>query len=277
MKKNKQEKKSGADAFEKYYSDLFSERWEELKKSFFQESCYFELKLDACEPYYLDSASVLASLCLPLENSSEILDLCAAPGGKTLVLASRMNEDAHLTSNERSGERRNRLLSVVSENLPVEVAKRVSVTGIDGTLACKKFDKKFDSILLDAPCSSERHVISSPKYLEQWTKSRIKNLSFTQWALLSSSYLILNEGGYLVYSTCAISRDENDGVVSNLFKKYDDAKKIEVDFDKIYATVPNFLKIPRLEIEKTEFGYQILPDRNEGAGPIFFALIQKDK
>ena len=124
MKKDKKNKStnSGAQAFDDYYGSIFGPRWQSIKESFFKESRYFEFALDGCKPYYLDAASVLAALALPLKENSKILDLCAAPGGKSLVLASRMDETSSLVSNERSAERRNRLLSVVSESLPPDIS-----------------------------------------------------------------------------------------------------------------------------------------------------------
>ena len=245
------------------------------------ESVYATFSIDNCEPYYLDPASVFAASQLPLSGAKEILDLCAAPGGKSLILSSRMTDDSSLVCNERSAERRNRLCTVVKESLPEEINSRIQITGNDGALICKKTDKKFDSILLDAPCSSERHVYNSPKHLEQWTASRVKNLSFTQWSLLSSAFLSLNDTGYILYSTCALAKDENDGVIQKLIKKYSKSQedfKIEVckiDFSDVYKNLPSQVQIPELIIEPTEFGYQILPDKNRGAGPIYFSLIHK--
>ena len=278
MAKNKL---SGKESFEQYYSSLYGERWNDLKESFSLEPLYATFKFENCEPYYLDSASVFASSCLPLENSINILDMCAAPGGKSLILASRMSENSSLVCNERSAERRNRLCTVVKESLPPEIYEKIQITGNDGALICKKTDKKFDSILLDAPCSSERHVYNSPKHLEQWTASRVKNLSFTQWSLLSSAFLTLNDTGYILYSTCALAKDENDSVIQKLIKKYSKLQenfKIEVcqiDFSHVYKNIPSCVQIPELIIETTEFGYQILPDKNRGAGPIYFCLIKK--
>ncbi len=279
MAKNKL---SGKDAFEQYYSSLYGERWNDLKESFSLEPFYATFKFENCEPYYLDAASVFASNCLPLKENSQILDMCAAPGGKSLILASKMDENSNLVCNERSAERRNRLCAVTKESLPEKINQKIQITGNDGSLICKKTDKKFDSILLDAPCSSERHVYNSPKHLEQWTPSRVKNLSFTQWSLLSSAFLSLKDEGYILYSTCALAEEENDGVIKKLLKKYakssSDEYKIsieQIDFENSLKNLPSCVQIPDLIIEKTEFGYQILPDKNRGAGPIYFSLIKK--
>ena len=270
--KDRNKKLTGAEGFEVYYSNLFGERWQAIKESFSLEPDYAEWKTGGEKSYFLDSASVRAALSLPLENAADILDLCAAPGGKTLVLASNMNENANLLSNERSPDRKNRLLNTVRDCLPTEIQERVQVICKDGAKLCLKNEGKFDAILLDAPCSSERHVFSDPKYLSEWSPSRIKTLSMAQWVLLSSAWRMLKPNGFLLYSTCAISPDENDNVIQKILKKFDDAKISE---PKISLNYKNFTESELPEYEKTEFGAQILPDRAGGAGPIYFCLIKK--
>ena len=177
--KSAKEKLSGEQGFEQYYSDLYKERWQELKQAFSKPSDSIEYKVPGAQKsYFLDSASILAALCLPLNEAQDILDLCAAPGGKTLVLASRMTADAKLSSNERSPQRKHRLATVVEECLPPQLSERITVSCSDGSTWCTRQSECFDSILLDAPCSSERHVIADPKYLSQWSPSRIKTVAF---------------------------------------------------------------------------------------------------
>ena len=270
--KDRNKKLSGAEGFEAYYSNLFDGRWQSIKESFSLEPDYAEWKAGGEKSYFLDSASVRAAVSLPLENAMDILDLCAAPGGKTLVLASNMNSEANLLSNERSPERKNRLANTVRDCLPPEIQERVTVICKDGAQMCLKNEEKFDAILLDAPCSSERHVLADPKYLSEWSPSRIKTLSMAQWALLSSAWRMLRPEGYLLYSTCALSPDENDNVVAKLLKKFDNAKLCE---PKISLNYKNFTQSELPEYEKTEFGAHVLPDKAGGAGPLYFCLLQK--
>lgn len=278
--KQKQNKLTGAEGFEQYYSELYGQRWEKIKTAFANENQAVEFHVPGAEKsYFLDSASVLAALCLPLDNAQNILDLCAAPGGKTLVIASRMPKDAKLSSNERSPERKHRLSVVVETCLPPEISERITVSCSDGSTWCTRQTECFDHILLDAPCSSERHVIADPKYLNNWSLSRIKTVTMEQWALLSSAYRLLSVGGILLYSTCALCPQENDDMIERLFKKFN---KDGTSF-KLIEPLPNVDEIKSCanislpEWEKTKYGYMILPDKQNGAGPIYFSIIKKEK
>lgn len=278
--KQKSNKLTGAQGFEHFYTQIYGERWNAIKEAFKKENQAVEYKIPGSQKsYYLDAASVFAALCLPVKQAENILDLCAAPGGKTLVIASRMNEDAKLSSNERSPERKHRLQTVVNECLPEEINRRITVSCSDGATWCTRQTECFDCILLDAPCSSERHVMLDDKYLNTWSPSRIKTVSMEQWALLSSAYRLLQPGGYLLYSTCAICPQENDDMLGKLIKKFnregDAFTFIEPSPD--LSEIEAFVKMELPEYEKTKYGYEIFPDVQNGAGPIFFSLIKKGK
>lgn len=284
MKQNKKQEKNqklrGQEGFEEYYKGIFGQRWDKLRDSLFNENDSVEYHIPGAEKsYFLDSASVLAAACLPLQDAERILDLCAAPGGKTIVLASRMDPQARLYSNERSPDRKHRLSLSVESCIPPQIAERITVSCSDGSTWCTRQTECFDRILLDAPCSSERHVISSPKYLAEWSLSRIKTVTSEQWALLSSAYRLLEPNGILLYSTCALCPDENDGMIERLQKKFNkDSESLSFLEAKADESIKGkFSEISFPSYEKTKYGYQILPDRQNGAGPIYFAIIQKLK
>lgn len=298
--KDRAKKLSGAEGFESYYTELFGGRWQKIKSAFSKSPDYLEWNAGGAESYFLDSASVRAAVSLPLSGAKKILDMCAAPGGKTLVLASNMDEDAVLYSNERSPERKRRLDRTIQTCLPEEISSRLKTSCKDGAKLCLESQNVFDRILLDAPCSSERHVLAYPKYLSEWSPSRIKTLSVSQWALLSSAWRILVPGGFMVYSTCALSPDENDKVISKLLKKFDDVEILEPEISLEYKkfisadfSEDEFSKAKLPEYEKTEFGAHILPDSKKysdssiksendvelglgtASGPLYFCLLHK--
>jgi len=258
----------GEQAFEAWYGGLFADRWPSLRLALLEPVRHIAWRESLLEPYYLDPASAAAALALPPISEGRVLDMCAAPGGKTLILSGRLDAGSELTANEFSRERKNRLLTVLDGHLPPDLRRRVSVTGRDASRWSRYEQDAYDRILLDAPCSSERHVLSSPAYLAEWSPARIRNLAQRQWSLLSGAWLVLKEGGYLLYSTCALSPAENDGVAERLVKKYGDVAVVEPD------GIPGTLS-PGMTGEKTRYGTHILPDTGGGAGPLYYVLFRK--
>ncbi|MDR1107694.1 MAG: 16S rRNA methyltransferase [Spirochaetaceae bacterium] len=249
--------------FEAYYQGVYGPRWEGLRASLLESAAITAYTAGLTAPYMLDRASILAARSLVLPPEGFVLDACAAPGGKSLVIASVMGAEVQLLSNELSRERRGRLLRVLDQHLDGERRSRVRVSGFDAAAQGRNRGEwgRFGGILLDAPCSCERHVLQNQNALRKWTPARPRFLAKRQWALLSAAFLLLRRGGSLVYATCALSPEENDGVVSRLLKKYREELVLEaVDFS---------------EGEATSFGRILLPDVAEGMGPLYVARFSK--
>ena len=211
--------------------------------------------------YIMDPASVWIARALDVQPGDNVLDLCAAPGGKTLILIEALKEEGEILANEPSPGRRDRLMKVIQQYVPRDVRNRVRVTGKDGGLFSKSHPDTFDRILIDAPCSGERHLLANQKEFENWSSSRTEKLAQSQYALLSGALEALKPGGTMVYSTCSLSKQENDEVLNRLLKKKGD--RLEV--------VP--LAIPK-KAEATEHGIYFLPD-HAGFGPLFAARLIK--
>ncbi|MDR2245616.1 MAG: 16S rRNA methyltransferase [Treponema sp.] len=255
------------EAFEAYYRACFGSRWESLRQCLLKNAGAVPYTGGRAAlltaPYLLDRSSILAAQSLRLPAEGLILDACAAPGGKSLVIASNMSGETRLLSNELSRERRRRLAKVLDGHLDAALRERVQVSGFDAAALAgkKRAHERFDALLLDVPCSSEAHVLQNPAALAQWTRARPRFLAKRQWALLSAAFLLLRPGGSLVYVTCALSPDENDGVVSRLREKYRDA---------VSPDAPDFP-----EGEETLYGRLLLPDQADGMGPMYVARFRK--
>ena len=258
--------KKGAEAFDAYYSNIFGSRWLTLRGALLVPSSPVPYNENLKKTYYMDEASIAVGKVLPTLDEGIALDMCAAPGGKTLVLSNLLGNGAVLQANELSGARRNRLITVIEECITDEVKKRISVTGYDASKMCRYALSKYDRILLDSPCSSERHVLHLEKALNEWSPSRPRQLSIRQWSLLSSAFLMLKEGGVLVYSTCALLELENDSVIDKLLKKYENAR--------VLTDISN-LKEFKEQPTATRHGFMYSPDVNNGIGPMYFCLISK--
>ncbi len=246
-------------SFDEWYGEVFEGRWAALRDALTGDQMYAELSEGLLKPYFLDEASVLAAETLGVESGHRVLDMCAAPGGKTLVLALALNGTGSLTANDRSSARRARLHRVLDDHLPIRLRETVAVTAHDATRWGVYEKDAYDRVLLDAPCSSERHIINSVVHTAKWTPGRTRKLAAQAYSLLASAYLAVKPGGYIVYSTCALSPMENDEVIGKLLQK------------KAVASVPIFGTLG----ETTAYGILIAPDTDGGRGPMFVAKIQK--
>lgn len=258
--------KRGQEAFDAYYSNIFGSRWLALREALLLPSSPVPYNENLKKTYYMDKASIAVGKVLPPLDDGIALDMCAAPGGKTLVLSNLLGNGAVLQANELSGARRNRLITVIEEYISDDVKKKINVTGYDASKMCRYALSKYDRILLDSPCSSERHVLILEKALNAWSPSRPKQLSIRQWSLLSSAFLMLKERGILVYSTCALLELENDSVIDKLLKKYENAHVL---------TDISSLKEFKEQPTATRHGFMYSPDINNGIGPMYFCLISK--
>lgn len=263
----KKEKLSGEQKFEQYYGELYGQRWPVLKEALLKDTNPVSLSDRLVQPYYMDKASILAASILPISENNQVLDMCAAPGGKTLTIALRLNGTGSLTSNDRSASRRNRLLNVLDNCLSPELRAVVKVTGHDSTTWSLHEKDAYDRILLDAPCSSERHVLTDASALSIWSPNRPKQLAIQQFAMLAAALDACRSGGYILYSTCSICELENELVIEKLFKKREGLFE-EVD---MLADNPQLAELS----EALPHGRIVLPDTQNGAGPLYFCLIRK--
>lgn len=254
-------KNKGKNAFDTYYENSYKERWVALKEALLKEKTeHYEIK-GLLTPYYLDEISYRVASSLPVKEGDTLLDMCAAPGGKSLSLALRLNGSGSLTLNDISPERRRRLKSVINSSLPEEKRHNITFTSFNAESWGVYEKGKYDAILLDAPCSSEEHVLKSDKHLLEWSPTRPKRLSLSQFSMLSSALIALKSGGYIMYSTCSINPKENEEVIKKLFQRHS-GEIIEVPFD-----IENK--------EKREYGGIVLPDKSGGKGPMYSCLLKK--
>lgn len=168
--------------------------------------------------YVMSASSLLPVLALDPQPGEYILDACAAPGGKALAIADTTEGKTRLIANDTSPDRRRRMREIFLDYHHPEI----SVWNQKAETLFKKYPEAFDRILLDAPCSSEMHVIRQPHYLDQWTPGRTRSLQYRQIALLSGLFEAVKIGGRIVYSTCAVTPEENNGIVERFLKKKKD-------------------------------------------------------
>ncbi|KAK7972961.1 hypothetical protein PG996_007183 [Apiospora saccharicola] len=258
----------------------------------------------------LDAASLLPVRLLNPVPGDKVLDLCAAPGGKSLALAQLLRPPTFddpdvlslaggcLHSNEMDNARHKRLTANLETYLPLALLQRgeVKVLKLDGAdpLAVLSLPHRaggYDKVLLDAPCSSERHVLHAHARAQQagkmademalWRSGQSKKTAKLQAALLMTALRAVKVGGRVVYATCSLSGEENDGVIEKgkeLVQK--DKKKLGAKWDVAVRKGVSVEEAEWLEsnwAERTKHGWIVLPDHPSGGrwGPLFFAVLEK--
>ena len=234
--------------------------------------------------YLLDPSSLLPVQSLSLSPQYSVLDMCAAPGGKSLailftiasLLASHADTPAlppcaatyHLTCNELSQPRRQRLQRVLACYVPATVRSRVSFTSYSATSPGAFAPSSFDRVLLDAPCSSSRHLLHSLLSLPSSSASasaRSAAYAAEQQRMLHVCLRALRSGGRMVYSTCSLSPQENELVVAGVLTKWAQLGVREVavaEGDEDWRG------------ERRQYGRLVLPDV-AGYGPLYYCVLEK--
>lgn len=169
-----------------------------------------------------NAASWLPVIALDPKAGEFILDICAAPGGKTSHIAARANNQARIWANDNSRPR----LAKMQANLQRLGVHIERFTLFDATQLARKLDGElFDKILLDAPCSGEGLMhYDRDKDFATWSPAQIKRLQQLQKRIITQAWQLLKPGGTLVYSTCTMAPEENEAVVDYLLRSRPDSR-----------------------------------------------------
>ena len=169
--------------------------------------------------YYIQEPSAMsaASLLKPMAGDI-VLDLCAAPGGKSTQIAAYMEQKGLLISNEIHPAR----CKILSQNIERMAIANAIVTNEDSSSLAEKFPEFFDKILVDAPCSGEGMFRKNPQAIEEWSPDNIKLCAKRQSDILDNGAAMLKNGGVMVYSTCTFSPEENEETIDAFIKRHKD-------------------------------------------------------
>jgi 16S rRNA (cytosine967-C5)-methyltransferase len=203
-----------------------------------------------------DAAAQLAPTLMDLKAGQRILDLCAAPGGKTCHILETCTDLAEIIAVDIDESRMNR----VRANLDRLQLQATLVTG-DALDPSSWWDgRAFDRILVDAPCSATGVIRRHPDIKLLRKPQDIQQLANTQKAILDATWPMLEVGGRLLYATCSLLREENSAVIDRFLSDHSDAREI---------MLPDYFGLTEIH------GRQVLPGMN-GMDGFYYAAIVKD-
>lgn len=169
--------------------------------------------------YYIQEPSAMsAAALLAPKPGMRVLDLCAAPGGKSTQLATYLGDSGLLVSNEINTQR----CRILSQNIERMGIKNAIVTNEDSFVLASHFPGFFNAIQVDAPCSGEGMFRKLPEAIEQWSMENVAICAARQKEILDNAAVMLKPGGVIVYSTCTFSKEENEDVIEYFLERHPD-------------------------------------------------------
>ena len=219
--------------------------------------------------YIQEAASMIPAVVLQPQPGETVLDMCASPGSKTTQMAALMKNEGIIVANDITGDR----MKPLGINLQRVGAMNV-VENFGRGQQLHRLGTKFDRILVDAPCSGTGTLRKSPDTLRIWNPLMVRRLSNQQKPLIDTAFSLLKSGGTMVYSTCSVEPEENEGVIDWLLQKY--PKEVSVEEIKLDISRGSTV----LEFEKSSYSSEIKkclriwPQDNNTEG-FFVARIRK--
>ncbi|WP_374723351.1 RsmF rRNA methyltransferase first C-terminal domain-containing protein [Calidifontibacillus erzurumensis] len=262
---------------------ITADEWERIspfkleKIPFAQNGYYYQADQDqpgkhpfhAAGLYYIQepSAMFVAEQLAP-SSGEKVLDLCAAPGGKTTQLAAMMNGRGVLVANEINSKR----VKALSENIErLGITNAIVINETPERLA-ERFQGYFDKILVDAPCSGEGMFRKDEEAILHWSEDKVLACAKEQKNILDAAYLMAKPGGIIVYSTCTFSPEENEQTIEAFLMKYPDVELLPIaKIDGIESGRPEWSLTKNYELEKTA---RLWPHKMSGEGH-FVAKMRK--
>lgn len=231
-------------------------------------SFIFDPALHAGAYYVQEASGMFLEQCLnqtiDTNNAIRVLDLCAAPGGKSTLIQSVISNESLLVSNEVIKPR----AAILVENLTKWGGSNVIITNNDP----RDFNRLpgfFDVMVVDAPCSGSGLFRRDPSAIEEWSSEAVHTCSMRQQRILADAYHCLKQNGILIYSTCSYSPEEDEQIADWLISAYQlDSIKIEID--------PSWNIVESRSNLHSAYGYRFFPDKLEGEGLYISCFIKKD-
>ena len=237
-----------------FCKDLSQVPWEERGYYYSEDMTPGKHPYHEAGVYYIQEPSAMAPVSyLDPRPGERVLDLCAAPGGKTTQIADRMHGDGILVTNEINRDR----AKILSQNVERLGVKNALVLNEDSAHLSEVFEGYFDRILVDAPCSGEGMFRKNDNATDEWSVANVINCARRQMEILDNAAKMLLPGGRIVYSTCTFSPEENEENVSKFLSSHPDFHVEEI------------IPVGGIEISKPTGAARLWPHKVRGEGHFF--------
>jgi NOL1/NOP2/sun family putative RNA methylase len=248
------------------------------KIPYVENGFYFQYERIGNHPYHhagfiyvQEPAAMAPAECIDINPDWCVLDMCAAPGGKSTQIANKLGENGVLVSNEIIPSR----CKILSGNVERLGLENVVVTCTDTAFLAKTFPKAFDLIMVDAPCSGEGMFRKEEAAVNEWSRENVLKCAKRQGEILENAAKLLKDGGTVVYATCTFSLEENEMIVDAFLSAHDEFELVPPKQAVIDATVDG-IKFDGCKCQNINFARRFYPHKNRGEGQFMAVLKNKN-
>lgn len=217
--------------------------------------------------YIQEPAAMCPAECIDIDPSWHILDLCAAPGGKSTQLKNKSGDNSILLANEIIPSR----CKILTGNIERLGLKNTITTCLDTNKLAFTMKNKFDLIMCDAPCSGEGMFRKDETAVNEWSENNVLLCAERQKEILENAAIILKNGGYIIYATCTFSLEENEMVIDSFLKEHPEFELIQVK-DEILRHTSDGIFFDGCSTENISRCRRFYPHKSKGEGQFMAVL-----
>ncbi len=221
--------------------------------------------------YIQEPAAMAPAECIDIGPQWKILDMCAAPGGKSTQLKNKLNDNGILVSNEIISSR----CRILTGNIERLGLKNTVITCMDTKKLKSFFPETFDLIMCDAPCSGEGMFRKDDTAINEWSEENVRMCSIRQSEILENAVALLKDGGYIIYATCTFSLEENEMVIDKFLTSHPDFELVEVN-DTIKENTAPGIRFDGCNCKNIHFTRRFYPYISKGEGQFMAVLHNKN-
>ncbi len=217
--------------------------------------------------YVQEPAAMAPAECVEIKEDWKILDMCAAPGGKSTQLKNKLGENGVLVSNEIIPSR----CKILTGNIERLGLSNTVTTCMDTEKLSKTFPKTFDLIMVDAPCSGEGMFRKEAAAISEWSEENVTMCATRQADILENAVKCLKDGGYIIYSTCTFSLEENEITVDLFLQKHPEFNMVRV-CEKIEKATEGGITFDGCKTADIHYARRFYPHKSKGEGQFMAVL-----
>ena len=217
--------------------------------------------------YVQDPGAMATAECVEVQPDWWVLDMCAAPGGKSSQLRNKLGENGILISNEIIPSR----CKILTGNVERLGFRNTATTCMDPSRVAKVFPETFDLVMVDAPCSGEGMFRKDDTAIREWSVDNVLHCAQRQAGILEHTATVLKPGGYLVYATCTFSLEENEMVVDGFLQAHPDFELVPVK-EAVRAHTDDGIAFDGCHCQNLQDARRFYPHKSRGEGQFMAVL-----